>query len=142
VWAWSGGVRTVVGSLPKVTSFGADNRGELWATTLDGDLVRLDLAGAPAVAAPARVVGPAARDVRSGRVALTWAASVGGGPVVRYQYRYRATDGRFGAWRSIARTRVGIGRLRPGVRYAFAVRAVNSAGPGPTSSTRLTVAAP
>jgi hypothetical protein len=142
VWAWSGGVRTVVGSLPKVTSFGADNRGELWATTLDGDLVRLDLAGAPAVAAPARVVGLGARDVRSGRVALTWTAAVGGGPVIRYQYRYRATDGRFGAWRSVARTRVGIGGLRPGVRYVFSVRAVNSARPGPTASTRLTVAAP
>jgi len=46
VWTWSGGVRTRVGSLLHVTSFGLDPSGEMWATTFDpnlfdGNLVRL-----------------------------------------------------------------------------------------------------
>ena len=41
VWTWAGGVRSRVGNLLNVTSFGSDPAGEIWATTLGGDLVRL-----------------------------------------------------------------------------------------------------
>jgi hypothetical protein len=60
IWAWAGGSRSVITTLPQVTSFGTDTRGELVATTLSGSLSRLELAGAappPALPAPAPATG-------------------------------------------------------------------------------------
>jgi glucose/arabinose dehydrogenase len=41
VWTYSGGAVRNIGSLPRVTSFGEDDKGELYAVTYTGSLVRL-----------------------------------------------------------------------------------------------------
>jgi hypothetical protein len=41
VWLYSAGKLSHIGSLPRVTSFGENDRGELYAVTSDGSLLRL-----------------------------------------------------------------------------------------------------
>ncbi len=71
------------------------------------------------------------------RVSLSWKApaSATASAISGYEYRYRASDGSFGAWTSAgAALGVTVGDLTPGRSYIFEVRAVNSIGAGAAAS--------
>ena len=73
----------------------------------------------------------------NGSITLSWtAAADGGSGILRYEYRYKATDGNgsYSEWAEVSggpsATRVTISGLTNGVEYAFQVRAVNDIGEG------------
>ncbi len=75
----------------------------------------------------------------NGQVALSWAApaSDGGSAITGYQYQY--SPGGSG-WTAVTDVTVTVSGLTNGTAYTFQVRAVNSVGQGPTSSTSATPA--
>ncbi len=101
-----------------------------------------------AIACGTTELGPPGRlsaEPGDGEVALSWDApsSDGGAAIARYEYRYKASGGGFGAWTSLGTaTTVTVGGLANGRRYAFEVRAVNSVGAGGAAGVAETPAAP
>ena len=83
---------------------------------------------------------PAAPDVSAqtgdGYVALSWTAVSNDSPILRYEVRWRETDGgTFGAWRSVALvTSYRVEDLTNDTPYEFEVRAVNAHGDGEPGS--------
>ena len=78
------------------------------------------------------------------QVVLSWDAplSDGGAPIIRYEHRYKASGGGFGAWTSAGTQRTAtVTGLVNGRRYAFEVRAVNSFGAGEAAGIAETPAA-
>ena len=83
---------------------------------------------------------PAAADVTAltgdGHVALSWTPVANDSPVLRYEVRWRETDGgTFGAWRSVGLdTAYRVAGLTNDRAYVFEVRAVNAHGDGEAAS--------
>ena len=82
VWSWANGVRSLIASLPQVTSFGTDSQGELLATTLSGGLFRMTIGTTlpattppPASGGGGGVVAPTAPSASSGPAAPPAAAA-------------------------------------------------------------------
>ena len=71
-----------------------------------------------------------------GYAALSWTAVANDSPVLRYEVRWRETDGApFGAWRSVGlETSHRVEELTNDTPYEFAVRAVNAHGDGESTS--------
>ena len=78
---------------------------------------------------------PAAPDVSvqtgDGYASLSWTAVVNDSPVLRYEVRWRETDGAFNAWQSVGLvTSYRVEGLTNGKAHEFEVRAVNAHGNG------------
>ena len=97
-----------------------------------------DATPALAATAPSAPRGLAAEVLPTGAVGLTWQApsSDGGLPLLRYELRWRAGDGEFGAWSGTGGLAAGrnLDSLALGQLHTFEVRAVNAAGEGEAAS--------
>ena len=84
--------------------------------------------------------------VGDGRVTLSWSApsSDGGSAIVRYEYRYRESDGSYGGWTTVSggasATSHTVRGLENGKNYEFQVRARNSIGAGQSATAGATLA--
>ena len=81
----------------------------------------------------------------NGSITLSWTAAADGGSVIlRYEYRYKATDGNgsYSEWADVSggprATRVTISGLTNATSYEFQVRAVNGKGAGAEATTEST----
>ena len=76
----------------------------------------------------------------NGYIAMLWSVpSDGGSTITHYEYRYRQSSGTWSSWTSTGNINgVRINGLTNGTEYELEVRAVNSVGAGPSSSTTAT----
>ena len=82
-----------------------------------------------------------AADPGAGQVELSWSAPsrLGGLTLQRYEYRHRASGGRWSDWTSAGlATEQTVSSLTNGTEYTFEVRAVNEAGEGLVAQTTAT----
>ena len=95
----------------------------------------------PGVTVPISSIGLSASP-GNGQVALRWntPANTGGGPIVRYEYRWKESGGEFSDWRRVAPAQRSetVRELTNGTEYVFEVRGVNALGKGSAETAMAT----
>ena len=95
----------------------------------------------PGVTVPISSIGLSAIP-GNGQVALRWntQANTGGGPIVRYEYRWKESGREFSDWRRVAPAQRSetVRELTNGTEYVFEVRGVNALGKGSAETAMAT----
>ena len=93
----------------------------------------------PAVVRPGAVQALSRSNAKSRVVVLSWRPPTIGTAPTSYQVRRKVGGDAYGAWVTVKSSPVTIKNLKKGKRYSFAVRAVNSVGPGPGTVVTVSV---